>query len=1038
MQISITSRLILLIVLGFVYSVVSISAKDYSFKTWNTGNGLPQNSVLGMAQTPDGYLWIATQDGLARFDGLRFKIFQRSNTPELPTNRLAWLTTDDVGRLWIFPETSQQLVLYENGSFRAFDRGVDYDFDGIPENWTEGDATVFSAKGIDFVYRDGHFTRRPAVAMKREIGVDADDTIWIDDDENYYSITGTVAAIHSRGESNPLTRGTTRPVTTYIGFGEQQVQGRLTKTGYVRDKDSFWFFVDGPKGRTLARFRRGKLDLSNFIYTQVVNMLLDRSGNLWMGLLEKGIFRVNAPSMGSDDITHLQIDQITWNEGLLGNTVNRLFKDRSENLWIGGYDGLQLLKDDPVVNVISTRDGLPSVNIYAVAQGPSGSIWFGAWGVPGWAVRYDNGSVKSLGLALPSAITFDSSGNPIFAANGRLWKINEERIEELLIPAFSRAGFNMTADGQTTLPDTTKDHLYERPVGEISFLNTDSSGSFWVGGAEGLLRYHDGQIRRFGMDDGLPSDSMVAFLQTKSGQIWVGTTGGLAWLDGEHFTSFRKADGLGGEFVRSLYEDKDGVLWVGTYDSGIIRYKDGQFRTIAKKNGLFSDGVFCILEDDDGWLWMNSNQGIHRARRQDLNDVADGRISTVVSIGYGTEDGLRNVEGNGGKQPAGLRSTDGRLWFPTAGGLAVVDPKRVHRDEQAPNVLIEEIKVDQKDLPTHTEQVVLAPGQTALEINYTGIKFNNAERLRFRYRLEGLDDGWTEAGTRRTAYFSHLPFGDYTFRVLAANRDGVWNEQGASIRVVIERPYYRTYWFYAIAAFLIAGFVGLVYFARVSQLRSVAEARELYARQLLESQERERSRLAMELHDSLGQSLVVIRNRALLGINKDKNEGAMLEQLHEISDAAASALQETREIAHTLHPYQIEALGLTTALNSLIDKFQNSSEIEFSVDIDSKPIDVPHDMAIAVYRIAQEWLTNVVKHSSANKVTIGLHSDDSKLALDISDNGTGFDPQTVKKGLGLKGMEERARMIGASLNILSTPGAGCGIKLIVDLNKADG
>jgi len=216
-------------------------------------------------------------------------------------------------------------------------------------------------------------------------------------------------------------------------------------------------------------------------------------------------------------------------------------------------------------------------------------------------------------------------------------------------------------------------------------------------------------------------------------------------------------------------------------------------------------------------------------------------------------------------------------------------------------------------------------------------------------------------------------------------------------------------------------------------LRSVAEARELYARQLLESQERERSRLAMELHDSLGQSLVVIRNRALLGISKEKDDKAMLAQLHEISDASAIALQETREIAHTLHPYQIEALGLTTALNSLIDKFQNSSEIEFNVDIDEEPIDTPHAIAIAVYRVAQEWLTNVLKHSSADNVKVALHREGTKLALEISDNGTGFDPQTVKKGLGLKGIEERASMIGASLKITSNPGEGAEIKLIVDL-----
>jgi len=332
----------------------------------------------------------------------------------------------------------------------------------------------------------------------------------------------------------------------------------------------------------------------------------------------------------------------------------------------------------------------------------------------------------------------------------------------------------------------------------------------------------------------------------------------------------------------------------------------------------------------------------------------------------------------------------------------------------------------------------LLPDQRALEINYTGISFSAPDRLLFKYRLEGLEENWTEAGTRRTAYFSHLPYGEYTFRVIAANRDAVWNTDGAALTIMINRPFYRTDWFYVLSAFFVIGIVGLIYYSRMSRLQKVASARETYARELIEAQERERSRIAMELHDSLGQSLVVIRNRALLGISKGKDDGAMLEQLQEISDASATALQETREIAHTLHPYQIEALGLTTALHSLIDKFANSSEIEFKVDIDEKIINVPHDLSIAVYRITQEWLTNVVKHSSADKVSVVLHSEGTKLALDITDNGIGFDPQTVTKGLGLKGIEERARMIGAFLNIFSTPGAGAEIKLIVDLPGTDG
>jgi len=234
-----------------------------------------------------------------------------------------------------------------------------------------------------------------------------------------------------------------------------------------------------------------------------------------------------------------------------------------------------------------------------------------------------------------------------------------------------------------------------------------------------------------------------------------------------------------------------------------------------------------------------------------------------------------------------------------------------------------------------------------------------------------------------------------------------------------------------LVAALVAGVAGLLYFARVKQLRSIADARELYARQLLESQEHERSRLAMELHDSLGQSLVVIRNRALLGISKHKEDSAMLEQLQEISDASAVALQETREIAHTLHPYQIEALGLATALHSLIDKFEGGSDIMFRVSIEQTRSDLSNEVAIAIYRITQEWLTNISKHASADNVSVSLRHVGANIELQITDDGDGFDPQTVKKGLGLKGIDERARMTGASLAIESTPGAGSTLKLVI-------
>jgi signal transduction histidine kinase/ligand-binding sensor domain-containing protein len=1015
MQKQLKCRLIPLVFLVFACSVVSLFAKDHSFKTWNTESGLPQNSIQAIAQTRDGYIWIATRDGLARFDGIRFKIFQNANTPELPGNRLWHLFVDYAGRLWIFGESGDRLGLYENGSFRSFTKGVEFDFEGVPEYWSEERSTVFTSGGTDFVYGDGAFMRRPASRGPRKIGVDPGGTIWIDDGAALYSIRGRTVETHPSDSANPLSLGQTVPVNPYVLYPDLVPNlGRNVSRGHVRLGSAYWFchLIDGQ--RFLVRFNDGKLDVSPVkTAPDIVQIASDGSGKLWIADINTGLILLRPSALAEPNLEGLQVERIGTANGLASDAVTAIFVDRDNNLWFGGPKGLQLLKADPVIKVISKKDGLPSDNIYAVIEDMDGSIVFGAWNH--WLVRYRNGTVETHDLTFVTALDFDRQGRLLVGNN------TEVRIRDgsqFNIPELE--GFERDASGVNE-------------VGEISFVSEDRSGTLWIGGSQGLVTHANGIVKRFKTSDGLPSENAVAFLETRSGQIFIGTTSGLARFDGERFSALTQAGGLPGVFVRTLYEDGEGTIWIGTYDKGLYRFKNGEFKNVSSEHGLFSNGVFCILEDDEGWFWMNSNQGIYRVPKSELNDLADGRLSTVTSSSYGPEDGLLNVEGNGGKQPAGLRSSDGRLWFPTAGGLAVIDPKRVHRDERRPDVLLEEVKIDQKYALPQNGKLELLPDQRALEINYTGISFSAPDRLQFKYRLEVLEDAWTEAGTRRTAYFSHLPYGEYTFRVIAANRDGVWNNEGAALSIVINRPFYRTNWFYVLAVFLVAGIAGLIYYSRMSQLQKIASAREAYARELIEAQERERSRIAMELHDSLGQSLVVIRNRALLGISKGKDDGAMLEQLQEISDASATALQETREIAHTLHPYQIEALGLTTALHSLIDKYANSSEIEFKVDIDEQIIDVQHDMAIAIYRIAQEWLTNVAKHSSADKISVALHSEGTKLALGITDNGVGFDPQTVKKGLGLKGIEERARMIGGDLDIESNPGSGSSLKLIVEL-----
>jgi hypothetical protein len=352
----------------------------------------------------------------------------------------------------------------------------------------------------------------------------------------------------------------------------------------------------------------------------------------------------------------------------------------------------------------------------------------------------------------------------------------------------------------------------------------------------------------------LPDDYIIALLQARDGTIWIGTRGGLASIAGGKITRFTTSDGLASNYIRSLYEDADRVLWIGTYDGGLTRLKDGKFARITKNQGLSSDGVFCILEDDRGWLWMNSNQGIYRARKQDLHDVADGRVASLTSIAYTREDGLLNVEGNGGRQPAGIRARDGTLWFPTAQGIATVNPATVSTNQLPPRVLIEGVLIDRTQIPPETLQsalhggprIVLQPNQNNLEIAYTGISFVNAAQVKFKYKLEGVDPDWNEVGTRRAAYYSYLRPGTFTFRVMAANRDGFWSATPAAMTITVLPPFYKTASFLAACA---VAMLALLWAAHRFRMRQVRHAFEM----TLEARVGERTRIARELHDTLLQ-----------------------------------------------------------------------------------------------------------------------------------------------------------------------------------------
>jgi signal transduction histidine kinase len=651
-----------------------------------------------------------------------------------------------------------------------------------------------------------------------------------------------------------------------------------------------------------------------------------------------------------------------------------------------------------------------------VYQDHAGAIWIGTW--PANLSRLKDGRVTNYSTA------DGLSGEPITA-------LYEDRERRLWVGAYgARNGLRVLQNGRFTFPEALAN------LGQVKAIHQDREGAMWFGTDEKIFRFRNDQLTSYTKKDGLAGNGVLVIRESRTGDLWFGGPGGITRFRKETLTPYTEQDGVPGGQVRSLYEDADGVLWIGTYDGGLGRLENGVFTRYTMRQGLFDDGAFQILEDDDGNFWMSSNRGIYRVSKRELNDVATGKAAAVTSIGYGKSDGMRSSECNGGNSPAGIKARDGTLWFPTQDGVVKIDPRSLPTNLEPPPVRIEACRVDLTPVRIDSG-VTLEPRQNSFEIEYTALSFIKSGRIRFKYKLEGLESEWVDAGTRRTAYYSHVPPGNYTFRVIAANADGIWNSQGDALRFDVLPPFYRTAWFSMLICTVAAGLLYLAWHSRVSQLERVNAMQQAFSRQLIESQESERKRIASELHDSLGQHLLIIKNRASLGERFAPDASRMVEQFSEITESASLAISEVRAIAYNLRPLNLERLGLTAVLEEMIEKVSAASAIQFTADI--APLDglLAHGADINIYRIVQETINNIVKHSEATKASIELWTDDGWLNITVRDNGRGLGSSAeTRTGLGLTSIAERVQMLGGTQTITPTADNGTTVAIRIPVQGA--
>lgn len=965
----------------------SNAADRFRFDSWTTDNGLPQVSVNSILQTRDGFLWLTTYGGLVRYDGLRFQIYNSGNTKGLRTSRFKDLFEDKDGSLWISTE-GQGVVRHKDGLFASYTTA-----EGLPDNEIrrlDGDASgnllltvgdrLLQWSGTSFVTSPSSVGHTTDILQRMASGA-----VWDREGTRLRKFEGGRVT----AELTP-------------GFAVRRLfedrQGRV------------WLAAEGSD--ELLLYREGRLTSQRVGDGQpqfrFLSAFEDRRGRVWFGT-HHGLLLYEGGNL----------TRYTTAEGLTRGDVGPIYEDREGTIWVGTTGGLSRVTDR-AINTYSLQDGLAAENVYPIYEDRGGRIWIGSW--PGLTV-YENGKFQDVGTRYGVAADSVSS-------------LHEDRDGNLWIGCWSGKVVRVTSGKSTIFTPSAALGLRVRAIYQ------DRAGVVWFGSAAGLVKLEGETFTPYLFGAGVAGREVFSIYEDRKGQLWLGTDAGLIRYGDGVFTPVAATDGDGSAIgiVRAIHEDDDGALWIGTYDSGLYRLREGRFTRYTTNEGLFDNGAFQIVEDGRGNFWISCNLGIYRVRKEELDGYAEGRAQKITSVPYNKRDGMLNSECNGGAQPAGVRASDGRLWFPTQQGVAVINPELVPFNGQPPLIVIESLVVDAVAMGAPAS-VTLQSGQTYFEVHYSGLSFINPELVKFKYRLAGLDDAWVDAGTRRVAYYTHLPPGKYLFTVLAANRDGVWNEQGAWLEIIVRPPLWRTWWFLTLATGILILAVFALYRWRIRQLQRAHTARETFARQLIESQENERRRIASELHDSLGQSLVLIKNWALLGLRAagaQKGKSPAHVNLDQISTTATEAIKEVREIAYNLGPYQLDRLGLSRTIEEMVGRVASSSPIHFNIDID--PLDglFSKQTEINVFRIVQEAVSNIIKHSAATGSSLSIKADGARVSLTISDDGQGFTPATADgsdadgerpRGFGLLSLQERVRLLGGVLAIKSEPGRGTDIHI---------
>lgn len=989
--------------------------QPYCVTRWTTDQGLPQNRISCLKQTRDGYLWLGTWFGLARFDGTRFTVFDKFNTPELVDDTINALAEDSDGTLWI--ATIDGLVSYREHRFHRFTKT-----DGLPDQRIDQLAAcraggLWLQPGNNSVMRlkDGKFSRVWELPYSTQRGIQT-------------LQEGADGSLHIVMEMTWLTLSpdAVEPRTNQV---KNSSQVRWVRGLAAKQPGRFWVTTrqgglqcwDQGVSKTVAADQLGQ-GLVDFIYE-------DHSTNLWVNVQPGGLFREDRDRWTAVDLR----------ERAGPVSTHCMEEDQNGNLWLGTDQGLIHLRKRQV-RAYTTRDGLAGDQVWSVCEGTDGTMWVGT--------QRGLSCIQNGGVAPLRTIGFSASATnfSVMDSGHYGWPSHELDYVRCVWP--SRDGGVRIAkiqSGVFELTDKLKlmvspDALPDR---QLAALYQDRLGRLWVGTGNGVAVVTDGQVTAAYTNwAGRSGYDVRCILEDRAGTFWFGTQGqGLTRLRNGTFEVFTKREGLCNDHVWAIYEDAEGTLWLGT-ENGLMRYRQGRFFSFARKEGLLEDTINWILEDDFGSLWLSGLRGIYRIERQQLNDVAEGRLASVQVASFGTADGMESNETNGEGQPAGWKARDGRLWFPTTCGVVVIDPKTIEVNEAPPLVTIEQVKADDQVIygdgltrsnpksKIQNPQFHLPPGRAQLlEITYTANTFADPRHTRFRYRLVGREADWRDETTARVAYYTNLRPGNYRFEVLAANHYGVWSPTPAVFTFSLAPHFYETWPFYFLCA---AAAIVLAAGVQTYRLR--------WQRRLLKLDEQhalatERARIARDLHDDLGTALTGLALELDVIGRESKESPPVAEHLGATAQRTRGLAERMREVVWTINPECDTLSSLASFLEQQISQFLGATDVrvrlDFPEDIPALPLaaEARHQLALTM----REALTNVVRHAQATEVVVTLAIVSQTLIVRVKDNGRGFQAQ-AQSGHGLDNMHTRLKQIGGSFECVSMPGSGTVIEFRLPLN----